>query len=880
MCALAVIALAPWLVSGASRTEPASHGEASFTIAGCESAGPVCEVAAGSSVRIVARSDSRPVAALASRLPCRTRGGDTFAEGPSPLAVTPRAGDTFLCVRDGASLVEVPLARAERPEWYERARAARAGGRASEARDAAEPHANAPGLEGARALGLLGRLAMARGDTHEGATFLARAVALHRDQGRIVEEGDDRFALAYTLATHEKRYDDARAVLDAAMLDDAGDLRAKRAYYRAIVEHQAGETRQALARIAEAEELLARQGLAAERVDTTELEGLVLLRVGRLAEAKQVLLEAERTFAETTRPCTRATRLVNLAIATLRAYEWGGASEAPNAPLEALGYAELARTLGDRACPGGLRHASAQLHAAHAALLLRREADARAMLEDARAALPRPSRWFLAGWHEIRARADMAQGESSSAERELRVALAYAGSPHDRWALHDLRARALLRLGRNEDAIGALRHAEEALDDVVATSPLGDGRARSAAARAETARTLVDTLLISGDTSAAYEASRRARARALGASVLASRLPLLPPEAKTRLEAGLAALRRELDADDAEASSSWALPTAELDARERERAARERTRRRELDALLALAGHGRTPLAEAPADTVTLFPFVRGARTFVFVAHRRDVRVHEARGSATLEELLGPLAPAVARAARVRILATGDTRALDLHALPLGGVPLALVVPTTYALDVARPDVARGAGVLLVADPSGNLPFAREEVLRVAHALDAPSTSILRQESAVRGAVEQAMEGRALLYFAGHARAQGLDGSGSALELAAGTRLGVGDVLRARRPPRHVILSACEAAREEGTNVVSLGVAQAFVLAGSASVLAPDVAVPDRAAMELASRVAAALGDEDGDAAAAMVKAFRADPPSAAMLRAFRVIGP
>ena len=184
--------------------------------------------------------------------------------------------------------------------------------------------------------------------------------------------------------------------------------------------------------------------------------------------------------------------------------------------------------------------------------------------------------------------------------------------------------------------------------------------------------------------------------------------------------------------------------------------------------------------------------------------------------------------------------------------------------------------------MLLVADPSGNLPYAREEIERAVRSfgdMRRGPVQVLRQGEAVRTSVERAMDGRAILYFAGHALAGGRDGTGSSLALAEGTRLGVPDILRSSRPPTHVILSACEAAREEPSAVASLGVAQAFILAGTRSALAPDVAVADRAAMDLASRVAADLGT--GDVAAALAEALRKGPPvSPEMLRAFRVIGP
>jgi CHAT domain-containing protein len=75
----------------------------------------------------------------------------------------------------------------------------------------------------------------------------------------------------------------------------------------------------------------------------------------------------------------------------------------------------------------------------------------------------------------------------------------------------------------------------------------------------------------------------------------------------------------------------------------------------------------------------------------------------------------------------------------------------------------------------------------------------------------------------------------------SALLLSDGSALSLADVLGQDRMPREVVLSACESAVTGAKGVaVGLGLAQAFLLRGTASVVATSEPVDDRVARAFA----------------------------------------
>jgi CHAT domain-containing protein len=260
------------------------------------------------------------------------------------------------------------------------------------------------------------------------------------------------------------------------------------------------------------------------------------------------------------------------------------------------------------------------------------------------------------------------------------------------------------------------------------------------------------------------------------------------------------------------------------------------------------------------------FALVTGAATTT--AHR----VPPPEGVAPPElaaALLEPMAARLAEARRLRVRAYGSYRSVDVHALPFRGAPLLAQLAIDYPLGL------RASGrsstydrrALIVGDPTGDLPGARAEATLVQRATEPrmPSRALVGAQ-ATSPAVAEGLSHAGLFHYAGHGVFAGLEGWESALPLAEGGRLTLGDLLALAPAPRKVVLSGCDAARAVGESE-GLGLAQALVTAGSEEVLAPVRPVADALASRLAEALyAGAAGNAacDLDARGSLAKAARA----------------
>jgi len=230
----------------------------------------------------------------------------------------------------------------------------------------------------------------------------------------------------------------------------------------------------------------------------------------------------------------------------------------------------------------------------------------------------------------------------------------------------------------------------------------------------------------------------------------------------------------------------------------------------------------------------------------------------------------------VEAAAQVTVIPYGALRGVDLHAAPWRGAPLAASKPVAYAVDLpaakaAAPAALAGGGAgspvadpprdlpakvttpaerdgsLVVGDPLRNLPQARREAEAVHAALSARGQPSALQlgEQATRSALRQALGTVRHLHYAGHGRFGG-EGWDSALPLADG-ELNAGDILTLPVPPV-VVLAGCETGRAAEGPLESIGLAQAFILAGARAVVASSRPVDDR----MAARLSEALYEQGG----------------------------
>ena len=341
------------------------------------------------------------------------------------------------------------------------------------------------------------------------------------------------------------------------------------------------------------------------------------------------------------------------------------------------------------------------------------------------------------------------------------------------------------------------------------------------------------------------------------APVYPTRVTRLPAAERARWDAAISAYRQEREVLDGEAAQDWRLPAdrlAEIRQARRQREERLRALLEEAFSLLepATAGHSTQGGLSRPAPDelwLVYYPAPRGWISFAADARSVTARFLEpvtpdAPPATLAAALLEPFRKEIAAARRLTFVPYGVLRAVDFHALPFEGDALVAGRPVAYALDLGRPAPAPAGGqaraALIVADPEGNLPLAREEARLVREALTEDWQVQVQSGPAASGAaVRAALERAELFHYAGHGRFAGLGGWESSMPLHEG-RLTVGDVLALRRVPSWVVLSGCETARaSQESPVESMGLAQAFLAAGAQAGVAAWRVVDDAQAMEL-----------------------------------------
>jgi len=773
------------------------------------------------------------------------------------------------------------------PEALAEAEAARRRGELDRAEGLVAPLVGAGSPEVARrAIRLKARIAMAMRERGEevGALF-RRAIAEDRRAGRVSDELDDTFALAYHLLIEERAFGEARALFDGIgrLVEVCPEGGPKAAYYRGLLGLETGDLRAALAAFSEASAGAERLGLDGYRSAVLEQESEVLAVLGRHGEASARLAEARRLAGPSADPCRRAQLASNEGWIALRAAAGSG-----RGLEEAKRVLEEARALAEGACPSGVGNVA--LNLALVALGRGEAKEARARLADARAR----GRWpGLEGWERmIEARLMLVEGKPAEAlaanealvaegERLLSPELVFEGSLG--------RAEALAALDRRGEAREAFASSARALAAWGKGVPLGEGRATFFSARQRGATLAIDFLLREaerGDLGAAREAmevARRSLAGVVEGFSWVNRVGALGGEGRRRWDDAASAYRRERALLEEKAAARG--PNASgLDA---ERAALGRA----LDGALAALGDGKDEAEVAlsqvlsPGEAlVVVHPAPAGLAAFVMTDEGRRVeagRLSPVGPGATpevfAEAFFGPIAGALRAARRVRLVLPGELAEVDVHALPFEGAPLLERAEVVYALDLPRPSRPpsrlEGSTALVIADPTEDLPGARESAGDVVRALESRGLSVLRLqgEAATHEAVRDALERPSVrfLHYAGHATYEGPDGLEASLRLARRGRLSVADVMALTHVPEVVVLAGCDTARagdaRAGSAKVSvrgLGLAQAFLLKGARAAVSSPRPMADALAAE-ATRLLYE-GPVERDPAAALRRATRA----------------
>ncbi len=839
---------------------------------------PICEVAPSTKVHLVIPANAIATGVRADRSTIQWSGTSRDIE----VEVAPALDRIEIDARVGDKLAlgVLRLAPARTAPWLDEAKRLRGKGELDKAAEIASAHVNdRDPIDRGLAKGLLARITLARGRADEAFPLFREAIAIHREHGRISDAVDDSFALAFALHQRSQRYGEARAALDAIrdLLPSYPEGNAREPYYRGIVAAETGDRRNALALLREAERRARELRMTRLERNARSVLALEMQELGRARASLVILRALEKEADNTTTPCERVETANNIG--------WGAllANEAAGAQVEDA-REPLLRAIAVEGCSDAYVRSSALSNLARLAVDERDLDTAQKRLAEAKAGVKEPRGIERIGWIDLEARMLLLRGKANEALKRFDDARALARAAVlalPEWSALVGRADALVALGRDADAIAALRDAEDVLDAAALLVPLGEGRAAFVADRSRSAIALVDLLTKKKLLPEAIAAARRSRTRVLAGASRALRIERLGAEDRARWDEAVRAYRTARAALDAEAANDWSLPADQLAKVTAARKERERSIRTALESAIALV---RAPSVadetKPPSGVVDIdvHPTKSGPTAFVS-DHEGTITFAlppaDAAAATIASALFGRARSKLASAKLVRVRAYGAWRGVDVHALHFDDAPLLTKVRVEYPLGLGAPKPApERTSALVVGDPTGDLPGALAEANSVSEKLGARALS---RDAATSKAVTEALVKVDHFHYAGHGVFGGAEGWESALPLASGGRLGVGDVIALAPAPRTVVLAGCEAARSDG-DAEGLGLAQAFVIAGAAKVLAPVRPVPDGLSTKLATHLYATPGDF-GDAAHRAIVAL-AEEDKAADWPAFRVLTP
>ncbi|MEM7156908.1 MAG: CHAT domain-containing protein [Myxococcota bacterium] len=691
-------------------------------------------------------------------------------------------------------------------------------------------------------------------DEYDDAIEAALKVGRHSDAANLAHQGSF-FALHFR---NDDQASEAWLRRAAEYARDDPERRMAQAYHEGLLERARGNTRAALQAFERNEIETRKLGLPAREASVLSEQANLATRLGAHDRARELAARA-RELEDELEPATRAQLRSNLGWMMLEARSRGVATEDP-LPLLTAAYEELH--------PEDPLRPDVQLNLGYAAIL-RGDADEGQRWLDM---VDAPSLDRVDGlWLRLfRARVALLLGKAGRAQRELQ-ALLDGIEPHDELELR-LLARVGLgetheALGRADRALADYRAAQALLDRQLPRIAINTGRGRFAAERNESTRRMVDLQLRQGDTAQALCIARRSRTRVL--RVLSRQLRHRAEASPAHLSA-LQQYRRRRSELESRFDESFTMATIAGERERRDLKAALLENEQALDRVLdALGATAPEPVAcedlPAPGPGQLDLHYMRLDDGWVVFAHDdRELAVHRLgplpldrepgpidfdadRLAALGQTLLGPHAEALARATQVRVMATGALGQVPFHALPVAGAgsPRLLErVAVGYGLDLPGPRTAAAGGSTLavVVAPPSNLAHAPAEVEAIEASLAASFSTVRRLQDghATGQQVREVLPRATLLHYVGHARAEGLEGWDSALQLARNTTLGIGDILSTDHALRTVVLNGCETGTVDPQTLAGgMSLAHAFVLSGASTVIATTRTVDDAAAAEL-----------------------------------------
>lgn len=626
-------------------------------------------------------------------------------------------------------------------------------------------------------------------------------------------------------------------------------------FYITSLAESEGDYRSALAEIQKAVDVAERVKLEREHWLAQEELALLLRGVGRFREAAQ-LFERLRRTPHSQNSCEEAQLLTNQAWSMLLAREAGEAAfRDPTQLLErALGIWKTCK----RATPEDVANVLLNLTFSH--LQQDRLAQAKDLLAQALKLEPHPSLPLTTWRLDLEARISLQEGRPAEALRrfnELEELASAVGSSDDRLRAAFGEALSKEALGNRAAALETLVKAEALLDEQSLQIPIYEGRDTFMGTRQAVVSLHVELLLQVSRPMEALAIARHGRSRMLWQLERSDRLTNLTPERKARWERLLIDYQERRTALEERAKDDLKLAEDQLHHEQATRRVEAESVKKLLDEAFLVLGDPGERQGEAPPPRpgeliLAYHPLRHGWVGFAADENTIAVQRFELppeillRPEELARRLLLPFRASIERAKRIRILPSGPLRDVDFHALPFEGDILLTSRPVVYGLDLPAsivPPRPSGRHALLVANPRDDLPGTLNEVRTVRQVLESGPRRWITEELKNAQASAQAVRGRLaaadLLHYAGHGTFSGFGGWESGLLLAENSRLTLGDLLALERVPAWVVLSGCDTGRSSTeVPVESLGLAHAFLLAGSRAVIASTRKADDRTVPE------------------------------------------
>jgi len=622
-----------------------------------------------------------------------------------------------------------------------------------------------------------------------------------------------------------------------------------------------GDYRSALEQLRRADELAKRLDVPKYRIDAEQVQARVYQDIGRWREASKLFkgLLADLSRDSSRSPCEVGDLLTNTGWSWLMEHEAGQDAQDPTLLLERA-HAEFEKNQ----CQASKRF-NAHLNLALAYQQKGRWLEARRELDRARALGSDPKLADRLWQDDLEARAAINEGHAGlalSLYEKLRKESELAASPSGILGAWLGRSKAHLALGQRQQAIDALAQADAQIEAQSRHIPFHEGRDTFVAYQEAATRRYLDLLLEDRQRQRAFDRARRSRSRLLHQLAVSDRLSQLSDDDQKKRLGLLATYRALRGAVERDAAMRWQLAVSEKErALEAEVALLEKAREALDGALDILPNAGEDKLSlPAPDEVILAYHPLPGPRWAGFAATVRGIEVATfdladplPTNPADLSRLLLKCSPAfqsaIANSRRVRVLPYGALRSVDFHALPFAGDrPLLATHLVAYSLDLpvhASPRPLSGRPVaLIVSNPTSDLRTAEDEGKTVAAAIRRwPAKwklELLSGRAARSDQVFKTLSGSSFFHYAGHGTFGGFAGWNSELPLANRSRLTLSDVLSLPRTPDWIVLSACDAAHtSEEAPGEGVGLANAFLLAGSQGVVAARQLVSDRSANEL-----------------------------------------